>query len=119
MHVGKRGESVQECKHGDLDLGEGGDGRWPLRWRQIACPPSQLRFSAQGSHRYYAKLKVEGGPSGVDSLACAGMNGNATPDGYFTFQDNAGGLCNGLSCDIRFTNGAAQTATVPGGVICG
>lgn len=38
-----------ECKHGDIDLGLSGDGRWNINWEYISCseiPHRSLRGSA-------------------------------------------------------------------------
>ena len=30
-----------ECKHGDVDLGLGGDGRWQSSWEFVNCQPNR------------------------------------------------------------------------------
>lgn len=109
---------MQECAHGDLDLGSSGDGRWPLKWKVIDCPNNRLSFETQGSHAYYGKLKATGGPSGVDRMTCNGNVWQPTPDGFFVYQDNSGRLCEGVTCDIYFVNGIERREYVPGGIFC-
>lgn len=99
-------------------MGQGGDGRWPLKWNIIECPRSQLRFESQGSHQYYGKLKASGGPSGIDRMVCNGEEWTPTPDAYFVKQDKDGKLCEGVTCDIYFTNGSTRRESVPGNVFC-
>lgn len=100
-------------------MGQGGDGRWPLEWKQISCPARKTGFKTEGSHQFFAKVKATGGPAGVESMVCNGMQGRRTPDGFFEFQDNSGQLCKGMTCAMRYTNGASKQEKVSGGVICG
>lgn len=111
---------MQECHFGDLDLGESGDGRWNLQWKTIPCPSRGKRCETEGSHRHYGKIKCTGGRSGVKSMSCGGMgSGNPTPDGFFTFQDNSGSLCKGLTCTMQYTMGGSDTVNVPGSLLGG
>lgn len=109
---------LQECKHGDLDLGEGGDGRWALQWKTIRCPSRAKRVESQGSHQFYAKLKFTGGPSGIRKVVCDGRQMSATPDGFWVTQDGSGKLCNGLTCNISYTDGSSGNQFVSGSVVC-
>jgi hypothetical protein len=98
-----------ECKRGDLDLGWGGDGRWPLTWNYIACPQAEPIFSTQGSNASYGKLKIEG-VGAVTDVQLNGMAATLQPDGYFVLFNDPN---QSLSCGPRvdFTaNGAARSA---------
>jgi hypothetical protein len=109
-----------ECKSGDLDMGESGDGRWPLSWSFIPCPESAVKVSAQGSNPHYAKIKFEGGPSAIESCTCDGKSGQATHDGYFVFMDNGGkSFCEGMGCELKYKMGGTKSVPVGPGVICG
>lgn len=67
----------------------------------------------QGSNASYAKVKAERGPSSVVSMTCNGMQGTPTPDGFFEFLDNENqNLDQGLQCEITFSSGETETATV-------
>ena len=32
-----------ECAHGSVDMGESGDGRWPVTWHVIDCPAGKVQ----------------------------------------------------------------------------
>jgi hypothetical protein len=105
-----------ECKSGDLDLGEGGDGRWPLTWSIIPCPESEIKVSQQGSNASYAKIKFEGGSGSIEGCTCDGKPGKATADGYFEFHGD--GMCKGMSCMVQYKMGGGKSVEVPGSMIC-
>jgi expansin (peptidoglycan-binding protein) len=102
-----------ECKSGDLDMGENGDGRWPLSWSFMPCPSSGgLKSETQGSNDSYGKVKVTGGPSAISDMVCDGTKGSSTPDGYFEFH-NSGGFCGTtLKCTCTFSSGGSDTVDV-------
>ena len=102
-----------ECAFGDLDLGEGGDGRWEVQWNKIPCPSDGgLQFSKQGSNASYAKVKAEGGPASVTGMTCNGIQGTGTPDGFFEFNDTANqNLDQGMECEVTFSDGSSESAS--------
>lgn len=70
--------------------------------------PHCKQIGVQGSHRFYQKVKAEGGPSAVKKMVCNGSTGKATSDGYFEF-----GLTTcSLSCRVEFTSGGSKNAGV-------
>jgi hypothetical protein len=107
-----------ECSEGDLDMGESGDGRWPLTWDIIECPTSEIKVSQQGSNACYAKLKFEGGAGAIDGVSCGGEPGEATADGYYVFQDGGCPYCKGLSCEVSYKMGGTKSVEAPGSLMC-
>lgn len=107
-----------ECEHGDLDFRQefdgSGDGRWPLTWKTIPCPTFDggLSVTRENGNRYYAKLKIEGGPSPVRSLNCGSIQGTKTEDAFFEFQDGSGTMCAGTECTVAFVNGPSERISV-------
>ena len=103
-----------ECAMGDLDLGEDGDGVWPVVWEPIVCKgvlsqdnPGPI-VSAQGSNPYYGKIKIEGGPSSVNFMSCEDSQGGQyqgelTPDGFWEMNSGSGAFECGLECEIGFS----------------
>jgi hypothetical protein len=100
-------DECPECRSGDLDLGEVGDGRWPVNWRIIQCPTRQdgLKFTTQGSNPWYAKVKVQGGPGSASGMTCNGLSGKLTPDAFFEFMSTKGGFACGMNCTVSYSNG--------------
>lgn len=97
-----------ECAEGDLDLGEDGDGRWPVEWDPILCPVRDEIVTTQGSNPWYGKVKVEGGPSALHGMFCTDSQGveykgDPTPDGFWEFNSGSGAFECGLECQVTFT----------------
>ena len=65
--------------------------------------------SVQGSNKWYAKVKAEGGKSSVKTMKCNGKSGSRTSDGYFVF--NGLNTCS-LSCRVQFTRGGSESGRV-------
>jgi hypothetical protein len=102
-----------ECKNGDLDMGENGDGRWPLKWKTVKCPTRHsLSMSTQGSNAFYAKVKAEGGPAGVKMMKCNGQLGKLTDDAFWTFQDGSGKNGCGMDCEVHYADGSMMKGKV-------
>ncbi|KAK7098798.1 expansin-YoaJ-like [Littorina saxatilis] len=49
-----------ECKAGDIDLAEDGDGRWDIKIQAVQCPVGNtfIQYWLQGSNAFYLKLQV-------------------------------------------------------------
>lgn len=49
-----------ECKPGDLDMAQNGDGRWQINWYPVQCNVTNTPFyySFQGSNTWYLKMQV-------------------------------------------------------------
>lgn len=69
----------------------------------------RFKVSPQGSNKWYAKVKAEGGKSSVKSMRCNGKSGSRTSDGYFVF--NGLNTCS-LSCRVQFTRGGSKSGRV-------
>ena len=106
-----------ECAHGDLDFRKdgigSGDGRWPLQWSIIPCPSSGLSVTRENGDKWYAKLKVEGGPGPVTAMKCKGQQGTKTSDAFFEFQ-HGGSFCGsgGVQCSVTFSSGGSQNVSI-------
>ena len=98
-----------ECHFGSLDLGQKGEGRWPVSWAFIECPKAPLKVEIQGSNAYYAKIKILQGPSAVHSLVCDDIAFNRTSDGFWTHSDPKGEYGCGLECVVTYAFGAKVT----------
>ncbi|KAI8473724.1 MAG: hypothetical protein J3K34DRAFT_466209 [Monoraphidium minutum] len=53
-------DQCPECKHGDIDLQSGGDGRWRVEWEAAQCPvgDSKFRYGFQGGNPWYKKIQI-------------------------------------------------------------
>lgn len=78
-------DKCPECKNGDLDFSESGDGRWEISWKFVPCSGGneEPSFMFEGSHEYYWKLQPRGTKSPVVELSVNGAKGERTDDNFF------------------------------------
>ena len=48
-----------ECKHGDVDMGLGGDGRWFIQWDYVDCNEARGHRHLRGDHSSFEKEQQE------------------------------------------------------------
>lgn len=109
-----------ECKVGDLDLNQNGDGRWAIEWTPLECAvgDSKFQFAFEGSNPFYLKVKVLNGrvPTSGMSAMVKGAMVTMTPT-----QDNAFLLTEGgpfsfpLQVQLTSIQGAMVMDTLPTG----
>ena len=53
-------DECPECKSGDLDLAQSGNGRYNVEWQAVQCDTGDtpVQYSFQGSNDYYLKLQI-------------------------------------------------------------
>lgn len=79
-----------ECKHGDLDLAQPGDGRWDIKWHFVPCPGQKVAFFFEGSNTYYYKIQPRGVPMPIKKLFVSGREGRRVMDNFFEIHNGAG-----------------------------
>lgn len=104
-------DECPECKHGDLDLQTGGDGRWKIEWQPVQCPvgASALRYGFQGGNPYYKKLQVANARVPVAKVEILRGGGwqqlVATIDNYHEYHGPEGEAWGGGGCaSVRVTS---------------
>lgn len=76
-------DECPECKWGDLDLSQSGDGRWDIEWNFVLCPGGSPTFEFQGSNPWYWKVQPQGTSSPVDELFVNNKMARKTIDNFF------------------------------------
>ncbi|XP_067664679.1 expansin-YoaJ-like [Haliotis asinina] len=82
-----------ECKEGDIDLAEEGDGSWEVEIQAVQCPVgnTKIEYKFQGSNPWYIKLQVRNARLPVNSIL-VDRDGQPEPmkhtsDGFWELSD--------------------------------
>lgn len=80
-----------ECKKGDVDLSQSGDGRWEVKIKFIPCPnDNEPSFLFEGSNGFYKKLQFRGGKYPVTKMSIDGIPGFKSQDNFFIAMNGGG-----------------------------
>lgn len=90
-------DELVERGHGDIDIGEVGDGHWPVYWRPIPCPIPSWRKPAialhAGANKNYMKVQFRYGDSPMAKVLMDGVESyERTHDNYFVFRRDGDGF---------------------------
>lgn len=73
-----------ECKHGDLDLTGGKDGRWDIEWEFVPCTPSKyIEFLFEDYNNFYWKFQPRGMASPAKKCTVDGKEAKFTQDNHW------------------------------------
>jgi expansin (peptidoglycan-binding protein) len=86
-------DQCPECKRGDIDLAQSGDGRWKVTWEVVPCPGvtmSDIVFQFEGSNPYYYKIQPRQMRSPATRVTVGAVECTRTSDNHFVCQSSAG-----------------------------
>lgn len=83
-------DELFERGEGDLDIGEVGDGHWPVFWKPVPCPIPSWRSPAivlhEGANRNYMKVQFRYNDSPMEKVIMDGEESfERTHDNYYVF----------------------------------
>lgn len=101
--------SCPECKEGDLDFSQNGDGRWDIKWEFVKCPGESLTFVFEGSNNYYWKIQPLGTKTPVKTLKINGKTAARQDDNHFVLHGTFMGTQTVVTTTV---DGVTQTSKV-------
>lgn len=101
-------DELWERGHGDIDLGDFGDGKYPVEWRVIPCPwdKTSARIALHaGANRNYLKVQfryLDSGMKWVQNEGTGEVSGNRFHDNHFVFENEGEGVGGWAGDKLRF-----------------